>query len=114
MISEQELLAAKDIEIATVIADDDAKMAEIKTLRGAPTPLCQLISELNALGFRVNNLFQLQQPDGTIGPWRANVVLEHAYDFAEGATPFAALQNALAKVSKKPLTNQLTLEDIGL
>ena len=58
-----------------------------------------VIKELNARGFRVNNLFQLDETY-----WRCNLrgIEETFFDFAEGKTPQEALQKALAKTKNPP------------
>ena len=56
-----------------------------------------LVAQINARGFRVNNLYQMHGPkDGT---WRANLYDEKdGYEFGEGATMAEALAAALARV----------------
>lgn len=78
----------------------------------------ELIAKVDAAGFRVANLFQLED-----GGWQANVYMpEHRYEFAKGENAVAALREAVAlalgerraKAAESNKLNTITLEDIGL
>ena len=68
------------------------------------------IKKINANGYRINNLFQLDP-----GYWRCNLrdtKSECFFDFAKGETAKEALINALAKTKEGPLKKEEDFSDI--
>ncbi len=59
----------------------------------------KLITEINAAGLKVNNLFQYDEAQG--GLWQANVRDgKSGYEFGKGTTPVEALKNCFDNAKK--------------